>query len=71
VGKSHAIQALGHQACRLRRYLQPDLLILDDFAMKEFSLQQAEDIYELIAERSLAQGGEQGDSLSLRFPPTL
>lgn len=81
VGKSHAIQALGHQACRLdhkvlymktsrlladlggghadgtwdtrlRRYLKPDLLILDDFAMKEFSLQQAEDIYELIDERT-------------------
>jgi DNA replication protein DnaC len=83
VGKSHAIQALGHQACRmghkvlyvktsrmladlggghadgtwesrLRRYLQPDLLILDDFAMKEFSLKQSEDIYELIDERSRA-----------------
>ena len=80
VGKSHLIQALGHQACRmgyqvlysktsrllsdlggghadgtwetrLRRYLKPDLLILDDFAMKEFTLQQAEDIYELIDER--------------------
>ena len=83
VGKSHAIQALGHQACRmghkvlyvktsrmladlggghadgtwesrLRRYLQPDLLILDDFAMKEFSLKQSEDIYELIDERCRA-----------------
>lgn len=80
VGKSHAIQALGHQACRmgykvlymktsrlladlggghadgtwearLRRYPQPDLLILDDFAIKEFTLPQAEDIYELIDER--------------------
>src|SRR3989339_1572208 len=74
VGKSHTVQALGHQACRmgykvlyvktsrllsdlggghadgtwesrLRRYLQPDLLILDDFAMKEFSVQQSTDIY--------------------------
>ena len=81
VGKSHLIQALGHQACRidhkvlyiktsrlladlggghadgtwearLRRYLKPDLLIVDDFATKEFILQQAEDIYELIDERS-------------------
>jgi DNA replication protein DnaC len=81
VGKSHLLQAIGHQACRsgyqvlymktsrlladlggghadgtwehrLRRYLKPDLLLLDDFAMKEFSLQQAEDIYELIDERS-------------------
>lgn len=33
---------------RLRRYLQPDLLILDDFAMKEFTVAQAEDLYELI-----------------------
>jgi DNA replication protein DnaC len=83
VGKSHTVQALGHQACRmgykvlyvktsrllsdlggghadgtwesrLRRYLQPDLLILDDFAMKEFSVQQSEDIYELVGERSRA-----------------
>jgi len=66
VGKSHLIQALGHQACRLgyqvlysktsrllsdlggghadatwearlRRYLKPDVLILDDFAMREFT----------------------------------
>lgn len=78
VGKSHAVQALVHQACRmcykvlymrtsrlladlggrghadgtweshLRRYSQPDPLILDDFAIKEFTLPQAEDIYELI-----------------------
>lgn len=81
VGKTHLLQAIGHQACRLghcvlymktsrlladlggghadgtwesrfRRYLKPELLILDDFAMKEFSLQQAEDIYELIDDRS-------------------
>lgn len=81
VGKSHLIQALGHQACRIgykvlytktsrlladlggghadgtwekriRRYLKPDLLLLDDFAMKEFTPQQAEDIYELIDECS-------------------
>lgn len=37
---------------RLRRYIRPDLLLLDDFGMKEFSLQQAEDIYELIDERN-------------------
>lgn len=81
VGKSHIVQALGHQACRmgykvlyvktsrlltdlggghadgtwdgrLRQYIQPDLLILDDFAMKEFTLQQAEDVYELVGERN-------------------
>jgi len=36
---------------RLRRYLKPDLLILDDFAMKEFTKTQAEDFYELIDQR--------------------
>ena len=83
VGKSHTVQALGHQACRLghkvlymktsrllsdlggghadgswesrlHRYIKPDLLILDDFAMKEFTVQQSEDIYELVGERSRA-----------------
>jgi DNA replication protein DnaC len=33
---------------RLQHYLKPNLLILDDFAMKEFSKTQAEDLYELI-----------------------
>jgi len=80
VGKSHLIQALGHQACRqgyrvlfsrvsrlftdlggghadgtwenrLRRYLKPDLLLIDDFAMKELTPKQAEDFYELVDER--------------------
>jgi len=36
---------------RLRRYLKPDLLILDDFALKEFIRTQAEDLYELIDQR--------------------
>lgn len=36
---------------RLRLYLKPDLLIIDDFALKEFSTLQAEDLYELIDER--------------------
>jgi DNA replication protein DnaC len=36
---------------RFRSYLHPDLLILDDFCLKELSPQQAEDIYELIGER--------------------
>jgi DNA replication protein DnaC len=33
------------------KYLKPKLLILDDFALKSMSAEQAEDIYELIAER--------------------
>ena len=36
---------------RLRKYLQSDVLILDDFGMREFSPPQAEDLYELICER--------------------
>ena len=36
---------------RLCRYLKPDLLILDDFAMKELTKFQAEDFYELIDQR--------------------
>jgi len=37
---------------RIQHYLKPDLLILDDFAMKEFTKTQAEDIYELIDRRN-------------------
>jgi DNA replication protein DnaC len=36
---------------RLRRYLQSDVLIVDDFGMREFTPSQAEDLYELICER--------------------
>lgn len=36
---------------RLQHYLKPKLLILDDFAMKEFTKTQAEDLYELIDQR--------------------
>jgi DNA replication protein DnaC len=36
---------------RLHRYLKPDLLIIDDFALKEFTNTQAEDLYELIDRR--------------------
>ena len=36
---------------RLQYYLKPNLLILDDFAMKEFTKMQAEDLYELIDRR--------------------
>jgi DNA replication protein DnaC len=34
-----------------RRYLAPDLLILDDFALHRLSAQQSEDLYDLIIER--------------------
>ena len=36
---------------RIQHYLKPNLLIVDDFAMKEFTKIQAEDLYELIDRR--------------------
>lgn len=41
---------------RLREYIRPALLILDDFAMREFTPQQADDLYDLVSERT-AHGG--------------
>jgi DNA replication protein DnaC len=37
----------------LKRFTQPELLILDDFGLSTLTFSQAEDIYELIAERHL------------------
>jgi DNA replication protein DnaC len=37
---------------RLRRWAKPDVLILDDFAMRDFTTAQADDLYELITERA-------------------
>lgn len=36
---------------RFRRYVTPALLILDDFGMREFSVTQTEDLYELVNRR--------------------
>ena len=44
-------RADGSYPQRLRRYLSPNLLILDDFAMREYTVPQAEDLYELISRR--------------------
>ena len=44
-------RADGSWQTRLRRYLTPDLVILDDFAMREYTVLQAEDLYELISRR--------------------
>lgn len=41
----------GSLPARLRRYLSPDLLILDDFAMREYRTSQAEDLYEIVSRR--------------------
>jgi len=37
----------------LKRFIAPELLIIDDFGLSALSFSQAEDIYELIAERHL------------------
>ena len=37
---------------RLRRWARPDIVILDDFAMREFTAAQADDLYEVITERA-------------------
>jgi DNA replication protein DnaC len=41
---------------RLRRLARPDVLILDDFGLREFTVSQADDLYELVCERALARG---------------
>ena len=38
---------------QVRKYLHPDLLIIDDFGLTAFTPIQAEDIYEIVAERHL------------------
>lgn len=37
---------------RLRRWARPALVILDDFAMRDFTVAQADDLYELVSERT-------------------
>jgi DNA replication protein DnaC len=37
---------------RLRRWVRPAVLILDDFAMREFTTTQADDLYELVSDRA-------------------
>jgi DNA replication protein DnaC len=37
---------------RLRAWTRPGVLILDDFAMREFTPSQADDLYELVTERT-------------------
>lgn len=52
---------------RLGELTRPDLLILDDFAMRELTAVQADDLYELISER--AQAGRSLITTSNRTPP--
>ena len=51
---------------RLAELVRPALLILDDFAMRELTAQQADDLYELISER--AQAGRSLIPTSNRSP---
>ncbi len=44
-------RADGSWQTRLGRYVSPELLILDDFAMGEYTQSQAEDLYELVGRR--------------------
>ena len=37
---------------RLRKWSRPAVLILDDFAMRDFTVSQADDLYELVTERT-------------------
>jgi DNA replication protein DnaC len=52
---------------RLAELITPAVLILDDFAMRELTAQQADDLYELISER--AQAGRSLITTSNRNPP--
>jgi DNA replication protein DnaC len=52
---------------RLAELTRVHLLILDDFAIREYTAQQADDLYELISER--AQSGRSLITTSNRNPP--
>lgn len=44
-------RADGSHPTRLRRYFGPRVLILDDFAMREYTAAQSEDLYEVVSRR--------------------
>lgn len=44
-------RADGSWQSRVRRYLSPELLILDDFGLRDYTAPQAEDLYELVSRR--------------------
>jgi DNA replication protein DnaC len=44
-------RADGSYPLRLRRYLSPAVLILDDFAMREYNVPQSEDLYDVVSRR--------------------
>ncbi len=48
------LQARTTQGGHLPEYTRPAVLILDDFAMRELTALQADDLYELVSERAIA-----------------
>ncbi|MFF0086636.1 ATP-binding protein [Streptomyces canus] len=54
-GRIRAELACGHADRtwdkRIRELVRPDVLILDDFAMRQLSAAHADDLYELVSER--------------------
>lgn len=48
----HASRADQSWEKKIKKFTSPDLLILDDFGLKTLTSEEADDIYELIAERS-------------------
>ena len=44
-------RADGSYQARMRRYVQPAVLILDDFALREYTVGQSEDLYEVVSRR--------------------
>ncbi|MFF7791279.1 ATP-binding protein [Streptomyces sp. NPDC007991] len=51
---------------RIRELIRPDLLILDDFAMRQLTAPQADDLYELVSER---QANASDHSAATPAPP--
>ena len=51
LGHLHGGRADGTLDKRLATYIRPDLLILDDFGLRRFKAQEAEDLYEVINAR--------------------
>jgi DNA replication protein DnaC len=49
----HAARADNSWEPEIRKLLAPDLLIIDDFGLKPMTMTQAEDFYEIVAERHL------------------
>lgn len=51
LGGGHADRTIGQ---RMREYTRPLLLIVDDFAMREHTPTQSDDLYDLVSDRAIA-----------------